>query len=143
MRSQGLVIAFLMSCSVLPVHAQEASKAAEKWVAAYNSGDAAAIAALFTQDAVFSPASAVTLKGREVIEKALAGRMKAGFTKETVNVTEEHQNGDTLWAVGDYEVIGSGESEGKKINGKFGEVLMRDGDAWHIVMLTANAAPPK
>jgi uncharacterized protein (TIGR02246 family) len=115
------------------------TKAAEdlgaKWVAAYDAGDAAAIAALFTPDAVFIPASGAVLKGRDAIEKALAGRMKAGWTKETVKVT--------AWAVGDYALIGSGENEGKQAGGKFGETLVHDANGWHFVVLVANAPPPK
>ncbi len=131
---------------VLPAQAQGASTAGEdlgkKWVAAYDAGDAAGIAALFTTNGVFIPASGVVLKGREAIEKAIAGRMKVGWTKETVTNVEGGEAGNAAWAVGDYALIGSGENQGKQIAGKFGETLVHDSDGWHILMLVGNS-PPK
>ena len=142
-----LVVTVLMAGLVVPTQAQDASKAGEdigmKWVAAYDAGDAAAIATLFTTDGVLIPATGVILKGREAIKNALAGRMKAGWTKETVNAIEGGAAGNAGWAVGDYALIGSGENEGKQLGGKFGETLVHDSDGWHFMMLVANSIPPK
>jgi hypothetical protein len=50
MKLYALMVTVLMVGLVVPVQAQDASKAGEdlgkKWVAAYNAGDAAALAAL-------------------------------------------------------------------------------------------------
>jgi len=147
MKLYAFVVTALMAGLVVPAQAQDASKAGDdigkKWVAAYDAGNAAAIAALFTPDGVFIPATGVVLKGREAIEKALAGRMKAGWTKETVTNVEGGAVGNSAWAVGDYALIGSGENEGKQVGGKFGEALAHDSDGWHIVMLVGNSPPPK
>jgi uncharacterized protein (TIGR02246 family) len=143
----AFVVTALMVGLVVPAQAQDASKAGEdlgkKWVAAYDAGDAAAIAALFTPDGVFIAPSGVVLKGREAIKNALAGRMKAGWTKETVNVTDAGAAGNAAWAIGDYALIGSGENEGKQLGGKFGETLVHDSDGWHFAMLVGNSTPPK
>lgn len=143
----AFVVTVLMVGLVFPAQAQDASKAAEdigkKWVAAYDAGDAAAIAALFTPDGVFIPPSGAVLKGRDAIEKALAGRMKAGWTKETVNVTTAGAAGNAGWAVGDYVLIGSGENEGKQLPGKFGETLVHESDGWRLIMLIGSSPPPK
>jgi len=147
MKLYAFVVAALVAGLVVPAQAQDASKAGEdlgkKWVAAFNAGDAAAVAALFVPDGVFIPASGVVLKGREAIKNALAGRMKAGWTKETVDVIEGGAAGDAAWAIGDYALIGSGENEGKQLGGKFGETLVHDSDGWHFMMLVANSIPPK
>jgi uncharacterized protein (TIGR02246 family) len=136
-----------MSMSSLSAHAQDAKKTADdfaaKWVTAYDAGDAAALAALFTQDGVFNAPSGAVVKGRDAIEKALAGRMKAGWTKETVTTTDAGLAGSAVWAAGEYGLLGSGEVAGKQSSGHFGWVLVRDGDAWHVAMLTANVTPPK
>jgi ketosteroid isomerase-like protein len=147
MKLCAFVATVLMAALVIPAQAQDASKAGEdignKWAAAYNAGDAAGIAALFTPDGVFIPASGVILKGREAIEKALAGRIKAGWTRETVTNVEGGAAGNAAWAIGDYTLFGSGENEGKQIGpGKFGETIVRDNDNWHIVSLVA-FIPPK
>jgi uncharacterized protein (TIGR02246 family) len=131
----------------LSAHAEDAKKTADdfagRWVAAYNSGDAAALAALFTADGVFNAPSGAVVRGREAIEKALAGRIKAGWTKETVTTSDAGAAGSAVWAAGDYALQGSGEVAGKESGGHFGWVLVNDGGAWHVVMLTANVTPPK
>lgn len=138
---------FLVITSILFAYAQDAKTSAEefatKWVTAYDAGDAAALAALFTQEGVFNAPSGAVCKGREAIEKAFAGRIKAGWTKEMVSTTEEGAAGNAIWAAGDYTLLGSGDAAGKQTGGHFGWVLVRDGDAWRIAMLTANVAPPK
>jgi ketosteroid isomerase-like protein len=83
------------------------------------------------------------IKGREAIEKALGGRIKAGWTKETVTTTDAGAAGNAVWASGDYALTGSGEVAGKESSGHFGWVLVRDGDAWRAAMLTANVGPQK
>jgi uncharacterized protein (TIGR02246 family) len=133
--------------SASPAGAQDAKKTADdfgaKWVAAYDAGDAKALAGLFTAEGVFNAPSGAVVKGREAIEKALAGRMKAGWTKETVTTNDAGAAGNAIWAAGDYALFGSGEVAGKQTGGHFGWVIVRDGDAWHVAMLTANVTPPK
>jgi uncharacterized protein (TIGR02246 family) len=147
MNLRWFLVLLFVSMSSLSAHAQDAKKTAgdfaAKWVTAYDAGDATALAALFTPDGVFNAPSGAALKGREAIEKALAGRMKAGWTKETVTTTEAGAAGNAVWAAGDYALVGSGEQAGKQTGGRFGWVLVRDGDAWHVAMLTANVAAPK
>ncbi len=147
MKLRGIAVSLFVVFLAVSAHAQDALKTAtdmgNKWAATYDSGDAAALAAMFTQDGVFNPPPGTTLKGREAIEKAFAARMKAGWTKETVNTTQAGGSGNMVWATGEYTLHGSGENAGKQAGGRFGWVMVREGDAWQIVMLTATAAPPK
>jgi uncharacterized protein (TIGR02246 family) len=142
-----LFVVLFVSISSISAYAQDATKTADdfatKWVTAYDAGDAAALAALFTPDGVFNAPSGAVLKGRDAIEKALAGRIKAGWTKETVSTTDAGTAGTAVWAAGEYGLVGSGEQAGKQSSGHFGWVLVRDGDAWRAAMLTANVTPPK
>ena len=144
---RGIAVSLFVMLSAVAANAQDALKTATdigtKWAAAYDGGDAAALAAMFTQDGVFNPPPGTTLKGREAIGKAFAARMKSGWTKETVNTTQAGGSGNMVWATGEYTLHGSGENAGKQTGGRFGWVLVREGDAWQIVMLTATAAPPK
>src|SRR6185437_13197526 len=71
----GAVLAALVAAPVLPALAQ--SKAAiqklnDAWMAAFNKGDAAAVAAMYTDDAYMLPAGAPLVKGRDDIQKFLA-----------------------------------------------------------------------
>src|SRR6202049_1353275 len=138
---------FVLIISVSTACAQDAKKTADdfaaKWVAAYDAGDAAALAGLFTQDGVFNAPSGAVVKGREAIEKALAGRMKAGWTKETVTTNDAGAAGNAVWAGGGFALIGSGEVAGKQTGGHFGWVIVRDGDAWHVGRVLGHVLPPR
>jgi uncharacterized protein (TIGR02246 family) len=138
---------FVLTISASTTCAEDAKKTADefaaKWVAAYDAGDATAVAALFTPDGIFNAPSGVVVKGREAIEKAVAGRMKAGWTKETVTTNDAGAAGNAVWAAGDYVLSGSGEVAGKQTGGRYGWVVVREGDAWHVAMLTANVSVPK
>ncbi len=145
--SRFLVLLVVSISSLSAAYAQDAKKTADdfasKWVTVYDAGDSAALAALFTLDGVFNAPSGAVLKGRDAIEKALAGRIKAGWTKETVTTTDAGLAGSAVWAAGEYGLVGSGEQAGKQSGGHFGWVLVHDGDAWRVAMLTANVTPPK
>ena len=147
MNPRWFLVLLVVSTSSFFAYAQDAKQTADdfatKWVAAYDSGDAAALAALFTPDGVFNAPSGAALKGRDAIEKALAGRIKAGWTKETVTTSDAGAVSTAVWAAGEYALLGSGDVAGKQTGGHFGWVLVRDGDAWHVAMLTANVTPPK
>jgi uncharacterized protein (TIGR02246 family) len=147
MNFRAVLALVVLIVSASPAGAQDAKKTANdfgaKWVAAYDAGDAKALAGLFTAEGVFNAPSGAVVKGREAIEKALAGRMKAGWTKETVTTNDAGAAGNAIWAAGDYALFGSGEVAGKQTGGHFGWVIVRDGDAWHVAMLTANVTPPK
>ena len=147
MKLRWFLVLLAVSASTLSAHAQDAKKAADefatKWVTAYDAGDAAALAAMFTEDGVFNAPSGAVLKGRDAIGKALAGRMKAGWTKETVTTNDVGMAGNAVWIAGEYGLLGSGEVAGKQTGGHYGMVLVRDGDVWHVAMLTANVTPPK
>src|SRR5258706_6142048 len=76
-------ILLLATCLTLigtaPAMAQ--SKAAiqklnDQWVAAFNKGDAAAVAAMYTQDAYVLPAGAPMVKGRAAIEAFMRQTMQ-------------------------------------------------------------------
>jgi uncharacterized protein (TIGR02246 family) len=142
---RSIAVLLFVLVPALAAQAQDVKKSAEefgaKWASTYNRGDAHALATLFTEDGVFNAPSGAVIKGREAIEKALTGRMKAGWTTETVTTTEAGAAGTAIWATGDYGLVGSGEVAGKQSGGHFGWVLVPEGGAWHVAMLTANVKP--
>src|SRR5258708_11981659 len=106
MNFRAFLTLFVLIISASTACAQDAKKTADdfgaKWVAAYDAGDAAALAGMFTLDGVFNAPSGAVVKGREAIEKALAGRMKAGWTKETVTTTTPAPAANALRAAAAY-----------------------------------------
>lgn len=95
LRSLGLVAILFAS----PAYADEATTVAQdlatKWQTAYNNGDAAKVAALYMQDAVWVRPTEVD-KGKAEIEKAVASLMKQ-FPKLTVNVAGAGEHGNVVW----------------------------------------------
>ena len=76
--------------------ADDAKKIAQdvtnKWVAAYNAGDAKGVAALYTEDAPFSNAGAKDfMKGQNAIEQNIAAGIKQGWKISVV--LQESSNG--------------------------------------------------
>src|SRR6478735_6546291 len=59
---------FAMLLPVLPAVAQDAQGLNEKWMAAFNKGDAARVTSLYTEDATLLPSGAPLVLGRAAIE---------------------------------------------------------------------------
>jgi len=122
---------------------------------AWRKSDAAALAALFTEDAIFvTPGS--TISGREAIEKryldVLEGlKKKLGsdlspegkhITNVTKNVEMHALDNDAVWGVGEWSQIIPGPNDTvKEIHGSYGCVTVRVGDSWKNRMLVVNVAP--
>lgn len=153
MMRRTLVPSMLVICLAAPVLAQQgpvvseqdARQAADtissKFETAYNAGDAAGIASLFADGGTYLTPGGTVLSDRQAMEKAVAGRIKAGWTKETVKVTGAHAAGDSVWLIGEYTIMGTGQNSGKQIGGHYAEVLTRAGTEWRISMLIGNLTP--
>jgi uncharacterized protein (TIGR02246 family) len=79
MKARLTLLALAVMLSAGPALAQ--SKAAiqklnDQWCAAFNKGDAAALAAMYTSDAYVLPAGAPMVKGRADIQKFMAGAVQ-------------------------------------------------------------------
>ena len=71
MRRGIILLASLMLVMAAPALAQsqtEIQKLNDKWAAAFNKGDAAAVAAMYAEDAYVLPAGDAMVKGRAAIE---------------------------------------------------------------------------
>ena len=77
-RSLFFVLAFTISSLTFPAHAGDSLKdiiqARENvWAAAFNANDAAALGAIYEEDAILIPPGMEPIYGRPAIEEALAG----------------------------------------------------------------------
>ncbi|MBV8277371.1 MAG: nuclear transport factor 2 family protein [Verrucomicrobia bacterium] len=114
---------------------------------AFNNGDAAALAALFTQDAVWvTPQGPVT--GREAIQKRFAAMFQQGHYSNHLNKDDPGSPhmigtaGNEVWRTGDWSVILEGKSGGQiQLKGYWGAINVREAETWKIRMLTFNLAP--
>jgi len=107
---------------------------------AYNAGKAADVAAVFAESGEWLTPSA-KMTNRQEIEKAVAGRIKAGWTKETATILNVHPAGPDIWATGEYSIEGTGPNSGKRIGGYYAEVLTHEGSGWRVRMLIGNFKP--
>jgi uncharacterized protein (TIGR02246 family) len=112
---------------------QQLEALATRYAEAANRHDAAAIAALFTEEGVFvSPEGIVS--GRPGIEKLYRDTFNAAAVTDTaIKTTELHAVGDLVWAVGQWR--------NNTQQGHWGAVDERRGGAWQIRMLAYNVTP--
>jgi uncharacterized protein (TIGR02246 family) len=133
----GMSIAASLIVMPAVVHAEsqpvdnkaEAQRLATDWMNAYNKGDAAAIAKMYTDDAVFSNA-AWTASGRPAIEDALNKDLAAGGFKFTsIAVDQSQRIGDMSYARGTW-TADMKDTEGKNVpvDGHWLIVSKCDGD---------------
>ena len=115
---------------------------------AFNNGDAAALAALFTQDAVWVTPQG-PLFGREAIQKRFAGMFQQGHYSNHLNKDDQDSPhligtaGNEVWRTGEWGFTLQGKSGGPiQLKGHFGAINVLEGEAWKIRMLTFNATPP-
>jgi uncharacterized protein (TIGR02246 family) len=112
---------------------------------AVNKNDAAAVAACFTQDAVFVTDSG-PLNGREAIEKWYADLFKKWkFNDDVVTIDQDSPHvigtaGNEIWATGGWSLTIKGEDFGPiQVKGYWS--VIRVGDDWKIRMFNTNIAP--
>jgi len=143
-----LVVTLLSSLALCySAHAQIKDPLAGKYDAAANSGDAAAIAALFTEDAVFvTPAG--PLHGREAIQKQHAewyagSRTRNHVSKGDPNATPIATLDPKIVALnGEWAETGqSKDGTPYQIKGYWSAIDVQEGDVWKIRWLTYNETP--
>jgi uncharacterized protein (TIGR02246 family) len=107
-------------------------KVTAKWQAAYNAGDGAAIAALYSNDAVLHPPNSAPVTGAEAIEAFWTQGASQGASTE-LTTKELYSMGDMAVEVGMYSgtnADGSHDDHGhftviyKKVDGKW--MMFRD-----------------
>jgi uncharacterized protein (TIGR02246 family) len=119
------------------------SEIAGKFSAAFNKNDAAALASLYTQDAVIVGEGPI-LRGRDVIEGDFRELFKGhGWSNHVAKVVEIHVVGDLAWRIGQYSVVGPGPNNtSQRYGGYFSTIDVRDNGTPKIREETWNAIEP-
>jgi uncharacterized protein (TIGR02246 family) len=115
----------------------------KKYNDAINNHDAAAIAALFTDDVIFVTDTVGPLYGRQAIEKFYADDFKGWQPKNHTSTTDPHSarmlGPDNLTRAGVWSETGKGKNgEDVPIKGYWSEIDTRQGDGWKVCVLTGN-----
>jgi uncharacterized protein (TIGR02246 family) len=114
-------------------------KADQAWQTAYNAGDAAAIAALYSEDAKVMAPGAETVSGRAAIQDFF----KQGFTqspgaKNALTTNEILSGGDYVIALGGYVATAA---DGSHLDhGSYTTVYKKVDGAWKIYRDTWNSS---
>jgi len=148
----GLVISF-----ALPTFAQQKDKVdpqtieqlaalPKKFAVAFNNNDAAALAALYTEDAVLVWESG-PIYGREAIEKYLVDVFKqVHFSNQVAKPDSPHiigTTGNEMWWNGEWSNTIKGDNWGPKDQkGYFANILVREGGDWKVRLDISNVTPP-
>jgi ketosteroid isomerase-like protein len=143
-----LLAAAICSAALTALAADDAGRiraGTQSWIKSFNSGNAGAVVALYSDDAVLMPPNAPPARGivaiKEAIAKEIAGTKKGGLTLALGTLDEVGVAGDMAWHAGTFVAKDKG---GKTVDaGKFLEAWERKNGKWRIVrdMWNSDGAP--
>jgi ketosteroid isomerase-like protein len=137
MRTRNLIVlalafAVIAVGAATPGYADEAAAKGllKKWMAAYNSGDLKAVAALYAEDGCRMPPNLETVTGREAILESMNTLVEMGITKVKIGMTSSGGSGDHGYTTGTFAIL---DADGNKVDyGKWMNTLIKVGDDWMI-----------
>lgn len=102
-----------------------------KFVEAFNRGDAAAVVALYMDDATLLPPNSDMIRGRQGLQDFWSAAMKAGFKDVALTTVEVGGSGDTAYEIGKYSLAIQPEGQERRADsGKYLVVWKRQADGW-------------
>jgi uncharacterized protein (TIGR02246 family) len=120
----------------------------KKYDEASNKNDAAALAAFFTEEAVYVTDRG-PICGREAIEKYFTDLFQnVDFSSHIANADQDSPHivgtaGNEMWATGSWSLTHQEKGgEPMPLNGYWSEIYVREGDAWKVRMQMWNITPP-
>ncbi|MCH7819093.1 MAG: nuclear transport factor 2 family protein [Candidatus Marinimicrobia bacterium] len=144
-----LAIPILVSCTTAPPpdttaeDTQAINAVIKQFADAFNQGDAAAVAALHTEEAKRLPPNSPLIVGREGIQAWMQASHDAGLGDLQLTVIDLHVNGDMAHVVGKYTLtIQPEEGEAISDNGKFVDLWKRVNGSWKIDVNIFNSSVP-
>jgi uncharacterized protein (TIGR02246 family) len=121
------------------------SKLHDAYLAAWNAGDAAALAAFYTDDAVVMPANAPTVSGKEAIQSYFQAQFGQFSQEQAASKAEAVAAGDWAFTRGTYTLKLTPKAGGKAIedSGKYLDILARQSDgSWKMARQIWNSDNP-
>ncbi len=130
----------LLGCEKAVVPEPFPQAAADAWVAAFNSGDAAGLALLYSPRAEVLPPNAPIVSGHAAIEEFWKSA-NPGTVRIKISTVEVSVFGDFAFRQGTYQT--NEESEAATDFGKFIELWKKIDSAWYLYrqMWSSNAPP--
>jgi ketosteroid isomerase-like protein len=119
-------------------------EAARQFSAAYMRGDAAAMVAIYTRDAVIFPEQSDAISGYDAIKQYWTMRPGRKVTRHLLRPTHVEVDGQHAYDHGTYEI--AGERDGKAwgpFRGKYLVVWRREADGWKMQLDMWNSGPER
>ena len=114
--------------------------AVEKFVTAFNKGDAAGVAALYTEEGQLLPPNAGFMTGREAIQAFWQGALDMGIASAKLKTLEVEGHGDTAVEVGKYKLYAQ---DGQELDaGKFIVIWKYEDGQWRLHRDIFNSSKP-
>ncbi len=141
----SLLVVALMS---LPAAAEDVraviEKGGEAWMAAFNAGDAAGVAALYSETAMLLPPDATQIQGRQAVQDTFQAWIDDGLKDIVFETLEVEASGDLAYEVGLYSVKVPAENDQMTTaTGNFLVVWKKEADGvWRLYRDTWNDTPP-
>ena len=117
---------------------------ADRYVKATLAGDAKAIAALYTDDAVEMPPNTPAVKGRAAIQQLYEMNFKAAKISDfSLTHVESRSSGDTGYDIGTFrQTVTPTGGTAMKDTGKYTVILKRTGGSWKVAYAIYNSDLP-
>ena len=115
-----------------------------KFVEAFNQGDAAAVAALYTDDATLLPPNNKMIQGKDGVQEFWNGAMQMGVKVAALTTVDVSGSGNLAYEIGKYSLTIQPEGqEATKDEGKYIIVWKRDVDgSWKLHADIWNSSMP-
>lgn len=111
----------------------EIDAANQQWVAAFNKGDTAAVAAFYTDQATVLPPGADMAKGRDAIQKVWADAIQGGLKSITLQAVAVDQFGNAAREIGRFSAdVTIPQKPPAHIDGKYVVLWRRVHGAWKL-----------
>lgn len=132
MRSTFALVLALLAAAPVAALGQDFESPSAAWEAAWNAGDAAAVAAVYAEDAVVLPPGSEPVEGRAAIQAFWQAAMDAdpGVTTD-IETVEADVMGDVAIERGTY--VDTGPDGGHRDHGKFLAIWTRVDGEWKIL----------
>ena len=118
---------------------QDVENGEKQWLEAANSGDAAGVAAMYTERARLMPPNAETVEGRKAIQDFMQPFVELGV-QMAFELVDVHETARLCVSIGRYEMS---FPDGSKDTGKFMEAWAPQADgSWRIVDDIFNSSLP-
>jgi uncharacterized protein (TIGR02246 family) len=104
-----------------------------KWVAAFNKGDAASVAQLYTEHATALPPGAPMAKGRAAIQAFWQGAIQSGIKNASLKALKVDQFGNAAREIGEFSLDApDAQKQTVHVVGKYVVLWRHSGNGWKL-----------